>query len=332
MITFSPSIAIAMVLLVTFLWGTWVLVVKHLGTYPLAAFMLWLYIFCVAISAAAVFFLEPVLKFENIFDSIGDSPQTALVVMLSGVVYAFGIQTLMMIMKDIGLIIATAIGSTCSILAGTLLSAAFGGIPQNVSIATILMAAIILVFSAIVCQYSRFMREKDLRVNWKTEKSKSAGKTVLLLIFTCMLLLPAYPFGVSVGTRSTSNPNGFNSFCCIAILMFGTLVGTFIYSGILLTVRKQWHYFYNPDKKYVFLAIAAAFGHAGGNILHTLAVPSVSMAIAWPMGNTYILWHYFWGLLYGEYKGVKPKTYLVLLAGVLLAVMGIVLLSISIYH
>jgi glucose uptake protein GlcU len=79
------------------------------------------------------------------------------------------------------------------------------------------------------------------------------------------------------------------------------------------------------------MALISASCHYGGNIIHTIAIPQVSAAIAWPMGQAANIWSYIWGVLYGEFKGSSKKTYIILLSGILLFVVGVILLSINIY-
>lgn len=80
-------------------------------------------------------------------------------------------------------------------------------------------------------------------------------------------------------------------------------------------------------KKVLFLAAVAAFCHFGGNVLHAVFAPVVSVAIATVLGNSYHCWSYIWGLLYGEFKGAGRRSYLMLFTGISLFVAGVLLLS-----
>ena len=82
-----------------------------------------------------------------------------------------------------------------------------------------------------------------------------------------------------------------------------------------------------PLGKLFVLAAIAAFCHFGGNVLHAIFAPVVSVAIATVIGNSYHCWSYIWGLIYGEFKGTSKKTYGILFGGMLLFVAGVILLS-----
>ncbi|MEG2843539.1 MAG: hypothetical protein RR900_08625, partial [Ruthenibacterium sp.] len=75
--------------------------------------------------------------------------------------------------------------------------------------------------------------------------------------------------------------------------------------------------------------LIAAFCHFGGNVLHAIAAPVVSVVIATTLGNSYSMWSYVWGLAYGEFRGAHKKTYLLLASGVGLFLAGIVVLSLA---
>lgn len=80
-------------------------------------------------------------------------------------------------------------------------------------------------------------------------------------------------------------------------------------------------------KKLFILAGIAAICRFGGNILHAIFAPVLSITIATAMGNSYHVWSYVWGLLYGEFKGASLKTYGILGSGVLMFLAGVLLLS-----
>ena len=51
----------------------------------------------------------------------------------------------------------------------------------------------------------------------------------------------------------------------------------------------------------------------------------LSVVVATVMGNSYHVWSYVWGIIYGEYKGASAKTYAILAGGVALFLAGVLL-------
>ena len=78
------------------------------------------------------------------------------------------------------------------------------------------------------------------------------------------------------------------------------------------------------------MAFVAAFCHFGGNVLHAIAAPVISITIAVTMGNSYHIWNYLWGIFYGEFKNSSVKTYIFLISGIALFMAGVLILSLNI--
>ena len=78
------------------------------------------------------------------------------------------------------------------------------------------------------------------------------------------------------------------------------------------------------------MACIAAFCHFGGNVLHSIAAPVVSVVIATGIGYSYGMWSYLWGLLYGEFKGAGKRTFAVLAGGIALFVIGVLILTFNV--
>lgn len=328
----SSGAAIAIIIFVTFLWGSWFQVVKHTGKYPIYVFMNWLYFFSVFIVWGSILSLQKTMIPNGVWNEIfGDLPRTAIV-LICGAMYAIGMQVQLTVVGRIGLILSTSISATCTILMGTLVSAIFGGLPEGVSIFTILTAALLLILATVVCQMAGVMRDKDVGKADETQKSAINKKDLFLLLLSCLVFAPFYSLATSVGLRSDLRPDGFSSLTCMGVLVIGAFIGTAIFSAVRLTREKKWRIFLHPDrgmKVILPMALIAACCHFGGNILHAIAAPVVSVVIATPLGYSFSMWSYIWGLAYKEFKGAKKKTYLTLAFGILLFIAGVVVLSVA---
>lgn len=328
----SPNLAILVVLFVTFLWGSWFQVVKHTGKYPIVAFISWMYTFSVVIVWGSIFFLQGKMVPDGVMNEITRDIPLSLLLLVCGSVFAIAMQLHVTVVGRIGLILSTSVSATCCILCGTLVSSFFGGIPEGASFASILFASVLLIAATITCQYAGVKRDKEVKKGG-TEVKKSRANDILLLVFINAVLMSAYPLATSVGLKSPLNPNGMSSLSCMGILVIGAFLGSNIVTAITLTKNKQWDVFLHPDKKLgvIFgMAFIAACCHFGGNILHSIASPVISVAIATAMGNSYHVWSYLWGIGYGEFKGASTKTYVVLGTGILMFIVGVLLLSFNI--
>lgn len=336
MISFSQESAILLVVLCTFLWGSWFQTIKRIDGYPLAAYMLWIYGISVVIVWGAIFSLKDCMLQAPIFQQISASWEKTAIAVICGGLAAVGMQNKMWVVERLGMILASSISSTFGIIVGTIYSIIIGGLPANSSVRAILSASAVLLFATILCQLSGVMRDKDLLK--KNEQSLSIRemllkrrKVLILAIANIAFLSTAYPIGLSACVRTVSNPDGFDSLVCIGLMSFGAFIGTAIYSITILVRKKQLNMLFKPGKRILIMALLSAIGHYGGNVINAIASPSLSVAISWPMSNAFPIWSYSWGLVYGEYKGAKKKTYLVLFVGIVLYIVGLLLFSQSIH-
>lgn len=331
---FSQGAAIGLVLFVTFLWGSWFQTVKHTGGYPIVGFIAWLYAFSLVIVWGSALFLGPVMVPEGILAELSANVPLAALVLVCGMVFAVAMQLHLTIVGRIGLILSTSVSATCCILCGTLVSAFFGGIPKGASFAAILAASVLLVLATVVCQLAGVRRDKDAGKGAAKENTGGRTRDIFSLIFINAVLMSFYPLATSLGLRSPLRSDGFSSLTCMAVLALGALIGSAAFTGIYLTKTRQWHVFLHPNQPslriILLMALIAAFCHFGGNVLHAVAAPVVSVAIATAMGNSYHVWSYVWGLIYGEFKGASRAAYATLLGGVGLFLSGVLLLSFNV--
>lgn len=336
MVEIPQSVALLMIFVTTFLWGSWYQFVKRLGKYPISAFMLWLYTFACAIVWLAIFFLKPFFIEGSLWSNIQGNEGLCVLSVICGMMMAIGNQLHMGVVKKVGLIISTSICATAGVLTGTLISCLVGGVPEGASFLVILIATAILISAVLVCQKSGRMRDKDNNLtadqeNYKRD-IKEQNKALWILVFATVFLSPAYSFAISYSVKTPLKPNGLPAVLCIGLLAIGAFLGTLIYSGIQLTKNKQWKVFFCPEKKScILMAFLSGFFHFGGNLIYTMATPVISHAIAWPMGTSFNIWTYIWGLGYGEYKGAKKRTIFTLVLGMLLFVAGVLLLASNLY-
>ena len=328
MTTLTTQIAIAGIIFVTFLWGSWFQTVKHLGNFPVHAFISMMYGISVIIVWLAIGILGKQMIPQGVWNEVKSSINLTLEILGCGVVFGIAMQLHLTVVKRIGLILSTSVSATCAILGGTIVSVVFAGIPEGVSVAVLFFAAVLLILATIICQYAGACRDKDKQKSDNTGKSRF--QDVLLLAFINLILMSSYPLANSIGLRSSLNPDGFSSLTCMGILVLGACIGSAMFTFVLL-YRERNNMKYKAEfisvPKLLFLATIAAICHFGGNVLHAVFAPVVSVAIATVIGNSYHCWSYVWGLLYGEFKGASKKTYGLLFSGILLFAVGVIILS-----
>lgn len=322
--------AILMVLIAAFLWGSWLQATKYTGDFPLPSFMIWLYgasFVLVAVWVAVANLIHP----EDVWGSVSRDPGMAVFVTVCGALMAIGMQLQMSVIDRVGLVLSNSVSATCGVLLGTAVTALVGGLPETVSLASVFGVALILICATLVCQYSGKLRDRDLsRKSTRPAATQDTKAAVLLVISS--ILVAAYPLGMSLGVKTDYSQTGFSSYTCIGLLALGSFVGTVLYSGYFLTRDKQWNTLFAPRyKKAILLSCLCGICHYGGNLIHVMVAPVISVAVSWLIGRSANMWTYLWGIYHKEYKGASAKTYGVLAAGIGIYIVGILLLSQSLY-
>lgn len=324
-IKMNTQIAIAGIIFVTFLWGSWFQTVKHIESFPVHAFISMMYGISAVIVWLSIGLAGRSMIPQGVFYEMKNNVGLTAAVLGCGLVFGIAMQLHLTVVKRIGLILSTSVSATCAILGGTIVSAIFAGVPEGMSVSILFIASFLLILATITCQYAGICRDREKQ---KSEKAESRVQDVLLLAFINLILMSSYPLANSIGLRSELNPDGLSSLTNMGILVIGACLGS-VLCTLLSFRRKKPEKGSVPMRKILFLATIAAFCHFGGNVLHAVFAPVVSVAIATVLGNSYHCWSYIWGLIYGEFKGAGRKSYLLLFTGILLFVAGVLLLSLN---
>ena len=105
----TTTSALMIMLLVSFLWGSWMQVVKHTGKYPIYAFLNWLYAFSIIIVWGTIAVTHESTIPDGIFNEISSDIPRALIVLICGSVYAIGMQIQLGVIGKVGLVLCASI-------------------------------------------------------------------------------------------------------------------------------------------------------------------------------------------------------------------------------
>lgn len=349
----SIEIALLTMILVSFLWGSWLQVVKYLEEYPIQFFLTWMYFFSLIITWTLITIdgLIPIIK------EMTSNIVLTFFILCCGAIYSLGMQLQLLVINRMGLLLSSSIMSSGMIFSGLISSALIGGIPRNASLSMILLAAFLIVMGTIVCQISGLMRDKDIeksdevinniadsnKAQYQAEsiinnKKDSRVRNIVLLLIASAVLVPFYSIALSLGLKTNLRPRGFSSLTIMGLLSLGAFLAYVVNSSITIIKKNKNHgvisFFMQGSSrkglgKVTILSMISAFCHFGGNILHSFSAPVVSVVISTGIGYSNGMWGYLWGLVYGEFKNAKTKTYLVLAVGVVLFIFGIIILSLN---
>ncbi len=325
----SGGTAVVLALTAAFMWGTWAISLKYLGDYPIDGFYLTLFATSFVFVWAVGFLFDRAALVGNISAVWASEPIRVVATFVGGIIYVFGIRFSLTVMKTIGLSLAQPLQSATLNLATLGVTIVVGGLPAGVSVPPLVLATFILIGAVLVSLLAGHYRSQgqSRQPNHEHHVPMSALWSSLRLVTLSSLLILAYPFAVSFGMRSVTQPHGMMVLPFMAILASGAFGGCLLGSGTVLTVRREWHRLWRASFQIQKFGIGAGLFHYGGNIIQAFAASFLSAAIAFPLGITSGLWTQMWGLAYGEFKDSPPKAYIALFGGVALYIIGAYLIA-----
>ncbi|HZQ07823.1 MAG TPA: hypothetical protein VFD70_14660 [Anaerolineae bacterium] len=320
----STGAAVFLALLAAFMWGTWFISLKYLGEYPLDGYFVTLFFTSFVFVWTVGFLIDRSALLANIRDVLNTDPMRVIATFVCGVIYVTGMRFQITVFSKIGLSLAQPIQSAIATMVSLVITVLVGGLPANVELWRLVLATFILVGAVLVSMQAGRLRTRaqathpnaGMRVSMQ-DMDQSIG-----LILLASLLSPAYPFALSFGLKSTTQPNGMAVLPFMAMLASGAFTGSLLNSGVQLTRRKEWHRVWSAGFQIHKFGIWSGLFHYGGNIIHTFAASYLSAAIAFPLGITSGLWTQMWGLVYGEFRGSPRSAYFALFVGVALYIFG----------
>jgi drug/metabolite transporter (DMT)-like permease len=324
----STGAAVFLALLAAFMWGTWFISLKYLGDYPLDGYFITLFFTSFVFVWSVGFLIDGSALLGNIRDVLNTDSIRVTATFVCGGIYVTGMRFQITVFSRIGLSLAQPIQSAIATMVSLVITVVVGGLPATVSIERLVLATFILIGAVLVSMQAGRIRTRAQATH------PNAGMRVsmqdiyqsLWLILLASLLSTAYPFALSFGLQSTTQPNGMAVLPFMAVLASGAFLGSLLNSGIPLTRKKQWHRVWSAGFRIHKFGIWSGLFHYGGNIIHTFAASDLSAAIAFPLGITSGLWTQMWGLVYGEFRGSPRSAYLALFAGVALYILGALLI------
>lgn len=331
MLAISQGTAIFLELLTAFLWGSWFQAIKRTGDYPLPAFMIWIYIFSNVIIWGVALGLKELFIPEGVGPSLRARPDLAAILFLGGILFGISMQVSMHIMSKLGIILSISISATLTIFTGTFIPMFLNGLPENVTPFLMAVCALIFLAATLLCQFSGVVRDRDAAGGAQKQGVQQTNKQVYLLFVLNIFLGLGYPISMSLGMRSVTNPQGLPPMLACGVLCLGALAGTLVLSGIRLLHAGALRTAARPGGKILALAFLSAVGHFGGNVTQMIAAPVLSLAVAWPLTSTSHVWSYFWGIVYGEYRGCSKRAAKLLALGIVLFAAGVLFLTWVLY-
>ena len=310
--------ALWMILFASFLWGSWGQFIKKIGTWPLQHFMFYLYLFSLPVTWGALFLFNNE-GFYELFPYLIKYPKYLLYPLLGGILYTVGMWYNIVAVSMSGLAITYIIFSSIGILFGTGASILLGGLPQSASLGLVILGCLAMLLAVSLTIFIKTPNQGENKSH-----SNILGIATLSGVF-----ISSFPIFMTLGMKTSSMSEGLTAYQYMALLSVGSFIAVLLINLIFSPQAKVEHQ--KVEKRFIAYTMIAACAHYGGNVIQAAAAPVVGLAIAWPLGQTMVLWSIIWGLIYGEFKGIDKKSYLFLGISVVFFFLGIIAFSKTIY-
>ena len=326
---FSLGVATALTLLAASLWGSWMQVVKHIKKYPITGLAFWLYAFSFVFVWLVSIALSPFLLKEGIVETTLANQKPILEIIMGGALMSIGLFLSLIVMKQIGLLLSTAISGALGSMLGIGTSILKEGIPNfPMAIPLIISSTIVFILAGYLCNYAAQMcssdRASDKGITLKNTKGPVSIRIILLLVLNAILTN-----GWSIGT-ATGTANKIPPILTCAYMATGSFLSILVVCGIYFTKKKLWKTVFciGTSKKPLLYGLISSLCHYGGNMISIYSMPGLTATLSFLYGRSSSVWTYFWGLYYKEFSGAKKKTMGVLISGIVLYFVGMALIGI----
>ena len=316
---FPLWLAIFLTIFAAALWGSWEIIIKYTGDYPVQGIIFFLYSFSMVIIWIATILLKPVLMPDiGILSFVRGNMSVSVRILFAGMVMSASLFTSRTIMKAIGLLLTTAISGAVGCVLGLIISVSQEGLPKIPNaLMKLIICALIFIVAGLISNFASSMRDRDLK---KDKKKQTVTMKLFFLMIAHSILGTGWSFGTSTGTA-----NSFPPIVTCALMVTGSFIGTLILCAIPFTIQHRWKEVLciGRDKKPILLCIIAALCHYGGNLISIYSMPEISATLSYLFGRSSSMWSVMWGLYFKEFAGAKKRTLAMLALGMLLYFFGL---------
>lgn len=312
--TLSGLPAILTALTAAIMWGSWFVSLKYLKKYPIEAFYVVMFSFCLVFVWGVSFLLAGGDILANIGEIWRQYPAKILCTLLGGMLYAAGLWVSLKIMEKVGLALSQPLLQSLTLIAGTCVSLYLGGRPETLTDLKIILTVLFLLGAAVLVYLADQKRAQGTPAQDAARQPSAPLKTVIGLTVAAAVLTVSYDAAMAYGLETITQPAGLKVLPFMCLLCTGAFLGVLATCGAVLTKRKQWHVIKEAPFSIHKWSLLSGFCHYGGNIIHSFATRGLSAAVSYPLGLTSGLWTQLWGLKYGEFRGAPVSAYVCLFA------------------
>lgn len=251
--------------------------------------------------------------------------------------FGWGVSVVMLglAVDAVGLAVSTGIIMGCSIALGSLIPLLWADRSQ---LATsegvhIVLADAVILGGVFLCAYAAYLRETQQA----NEQATGGGVRGIVICFVAGMLTPLLNLALAKGAEITRLAAQFGAAEHLAANgVWGLAVSagsapSIVYCLGLLSRKRSWSHYNQPGRLIngLFCLVMAIFfiSSTVGYGMGALSMGNLGPAIGWPVYiSSLIIGNNFWGWLTGEWRDAPKASFLTMLGGIIVQVLGIALL------
>lgn len=320
----SITLAIAVTLFASAMWGSWMQIIKRCPRYPVYGTTLIIYTVSFVLLSIVCTFIRKDLFPQGLVRYIREYLPEIQRIAFGGAAASLSVLVSLQLMRNAGLVVGTAISGAAGSITGVLVAVFKEGLPDAAySGAALVVCTAAIVLAGVFCSCASAANTKE----GSAAKKKTSIQNILLLA-AFVVLNNGYIYGTSTGIEAGMHPLLVCLFLCTGafVLMFTTGIAVAV-------VKRQWKDILciGSSKKPLAYGAAAAVCHYGGNLLSIMCMSVLSATLSFLIGRSANIWTFFFGIYLGEFKGSKRKVKILLAIGILLYAIGILLIAFWFY-
>lgn len=310
----SPALGFTLVLLASIGWASWLPLAEASRPLPVTHFMVPLYL-----SSTILMWLAWVVFGEGsavLAAKIAADGALLWLSLLGGFIFVYGVWLTIVSVRLAGITVGFVLFSAMALVIGTVLAAAIEGVAPG-ELPVLVGGCVLILMAVPLIGYVMRERRAAPRAANTTPLPRLLG--IALLGAT---LVSSYPTFMALAMGGDDPARRLDAFEYMALASTASLASALVLAAVRREPRREV-----TLVQAIGMPSLAAFCHYGCNLVNALGAAAIGFAVAWPAGQSVLVWGTLIGFLRGEFRGASARAVGAVAGAVLLVAAGVAVLS-----
>jgi hypothetical protein len=310
----SPTLGFTLVLLAAIGWASWLPLAEASRPLPVTHFMIPLYA-----TSTVLMWLAWALFGEGgavLEAKLAAEPSLLWLALLGGFIFIFGVWLTIVSVRLAGITVGFVLFSAMALVIGTILAAAIEGVTPG-DVPTLAGGCVLILMAVPLIGYVMRERRAAPKAANTTPLPRLLGIAVL-----GATLVSSYPTFMALTMGGPDPARRLDAFEYMAVASTASLAAALLLAALRREPRRDV-----TLVQAIGMPSLAAFCHYGCNLVNAIGAAAIGFAVAWPAGQSVLVWGTLIGFLRGEFRGASMRAVGAVAGAVLLVAAGVAVLS-----